>query len=201
MVIGSGTGSGGVGDGVISGVGVGVGVIPGVGVVVGVGVIPGVGVGVGVIPGVGVGVISGVGVGVIPGVGVGVTSGVGVGVGVIPGVGVGVISGVGVGVIPGVGVTVGVGVGVFLLRSQMIAGIGTSPRSGHFGKPRWITSTSSQSQTSSVTMSERVSMITRSSCGAVVFIFVLCSSSSLTRKMLSVDIRSRDTFPDWLAVG
>ncbi len=101
-VIGSGTGSGGVGLGVIPGgvgvnIGVGVGVIPGG---VGVGVIPGVGVGVGVIPG-------GDGVGVIPG---------GVGVGVIPG-------GVGVGVIPG-----GVGVGVSLSLSLGIRKEAESPR-------------------------------------------------------------------------
>ncbi len=210
IVIGSGTGSGGVGLGVIMGVGVGVilgvgvGVISGVGV--GVGVIPGVGVGVGVIPGVGVGVIPGVGVGVgvgvIPGVGVGVgvIPGVGVGVGVIPGVGVGVgvIPGVGVGVIPGVGVTVrvGVGVGVLLRRIQINAiGIATRPSKAHLGNPRRTMSTSSQSHTSSVTMSVRVSIMTLSSCGVATLIFVL-SSSSLTRKMLSSANLSREKLPD-----
>ncbi len=69
IVIGSGTGSGGVGDGVILGVGVVEAVADGVGegVTPGVGVVDGVGVtfGVGVVDGVGVEVpgIEGVGVG------------------------------------------------------------------------------------------------------------------------------------------
>lgn len=185
MVIGSGIGSGGVGDGVIFGVGVGVIF----------------GVGVGVIDGVGVGVVGGVGV--IDGVGVGVIDGVGVGV--IDGVGVGVIDGVGVGVIGGVGVVGGVGVGVSLLRliRMNAIGIAAKPKRAHFGNPRRATSTSSQSQTSSVTMSMRVSVMTRSSCGKAAFFFVSSSSlmSSLTRKILSSANLSRVKFPDWLAAG